>query len=69
MPATSAVSERSASALHQVKTYLRTTMSQARLNNLMLIHIQTDKLCLEHCLNEFVTGNEHRLTVFGKYTL
>jgi len=72
MPATNAVSERSASALRRVKTYLRTTMSQARLNNLMLLHIhkeETDKLCLERCLNQFVVCNEHRLTIFGKYTL
>ena len=33
MPATNAVSEWSALALRRVKTYLRTTMSQARLNN------------------------------------
>ena len=72
MPATNAVSERSASALRRVKTYLRTTMSQARLNNLMLLHIhegETDKLCLERCLNQFVVCNEHRLTIFGKYAL
>ena len=44
MPATNAVSERSASALRQVKTYLRTTMSQAHLNNLMLLHIHKVEL-------------------------
>ena len=50
MPSTIAVSERSASALSRVERYLRTPMSQARLNNLslatMYIHNEeTDKLC------------------------
>ena len=70
MPATNAVSERSASALRRVKTYLRTTMSQARLNSLMTLHIhkeKTDNLLLETCLNDFVAGNEHRLTLFGTF--
>ena len=34
LPATNAVSERCASALRRVKTYLRTTMSQTKLNNI-----------------------------------
>ena len=70
MPATNAVSERSASALRQVKTYLRTTSTQKRLNNLMTLHIHknyTDALSLEFCVNDFVTGNEHRLTLFGLF--
>ena len=33
LPATNAVSERSASSLRRIKTYLRSTMSQQRLNN------------------------------------
>ena len=39
MPATNAVSERSASAMRRIKTYLRSTMSQQRLNNIMVLHI------------------------------
>ena len=64
VPATNAVSERSASALRRVKSYLRSTMSQSRLNNLMLLHVhkdRTDKLDLKACSNEFVTGNDHRM--------
>ena len=71
MPVTNAVSERSASALCRVKMPLRKIMSQAHLNNLMLLHIhkeETDKLHLKQCLNTFVVNNEHRLAVFGKYT-
>ena len=39
MPATNAISERSFSTLRRVKTYLRSTMKQDRLNHLMLLHI------------------------------
>ena len=39
IPATNAVSERSASALRRVKTYLRSTMTQVRLNNLLILHV------------------------------
>ena len=38
MPATNAESERSFSAVRQIKTYLRSTMSQQQLNHLMLLH-------------------------------
>ena len=70
MPCTNAVSERSTSALHRIKTYLRTTMGQSRLNHLMILHIhkeRTDELSLEGCLNEFVAGSEHRLSLFGQF--
>lgn len=40
MPATNSTSERSFSALRHVKTYLRNTMSQRRLNDLMILHVQ-----------------------------
>ena len=39
IPATNASSERTFSALRRIKTYLRTTMTQARLNHLMILHI------------------------------
>ena len=39
---TTASAERSFSSLRRVKTYLRSTMSQERLNNLSLIHIERD---------------------------
>uniref|UniRef100_H3ANI8 DUF4371 domain-containing protein n=1 Tax=Latimeria chalumnae TaxID=7897 RepID=H3ANI8_LATCH len=50
-------------ALRLIKNYLRTTMSQARLNHLMLLHIHknvTDSLNLLEVANEFVEGSEHR---------
>ena len=63
MPATNASSERSFSALRRIKTYLRTTMTQQRLNNLMLLHVnkeKTDALDLLRVGRDFVTGREGR---------
>ena len=42
MPATNAISERSFSAMHQIKTYLRSTMTQVRLNSVMVLHIHKE---------------------------
>ena len=39
MPSTNAISERSASAVCRMKTYLCTTMTQQRMNNIMIPHI------------------------------
>ena len=70
MPATNASSERSFSALRKIKTYLRTTMTQQHLNNLMLLHVNKEKI---HALDllqvgrEFVTGREGRLRTFGNF--
>ena len=44
IPATNAVSERSASVLRRVKTYLRSTMLQLRLNNLLILHTHKDRI-------------------------
>ena len=69
-PATNAVSERSISGLRRIKNYLRSTMSQQRLNNLMVLHVykeRTNELCLKSCLNKFVIGSEHRTTTIGHF--
>ena len=68
LPATNATSERSFSALRRVKNYLRSTMTQERLNNLMVLHVHKeslDRLELERVAHEFVSGREGRLRVFG----
>ena len=70
IPATNAVSEQSASAVRRTKTYLRSTMGQARLNHAMLLTIhreQTDKLNIVEIANQFV-NNENRLRNFGRFT-
>ena len=71
MPATNAVSERSFSALRRVKNYLRSSMTQERLNHLLLLHTHkqlTDSIDLIAVANEFVALSEHRLSLFGKFS-
>ena len=70
MPATNACSERTFSALRRLKTHLRATISQQRLNNFMMLHIhkdETDSLNLAVVGNEFVSLREPRLRMFGKF--
>ena len=68
LPSTNAVSERTFSAMRRLKTYLRTTMKQDRLNHLLLLHVhkdRTDGLPCTAMAKSFVGDSEHRLTVFG----
>ena len=70
MPATNAISERSFSALRRVKTWLRSTMNQTRLNWCMVLHIHnddTDKLNIVDVANEFVSRNSTRSHIFGRF--
>ena len=70
MPASNATSERSFSALRRVKSYLRATMAQSRLNHLMVLHVhkeRTANLNLISVANDFISGSEHRLTLFGSF--
>ena len=66
MPATNALSERSFSQLQRIKTYLRTTMSQERLNHLNAYQEELDSVNLVDVAKEFIC-NEHRERVFGRY--
>ena len=71
MPATNAISERSFSALRRVKNYLRSSMTQERLNHLLLLHAHkqlTDLIDLIAVANDFVSLSEHRLSLFGKFS-
>ena len=67
-PATNATSERAFSALRRLKTYLRSTMTQQRLNSCAVLHVhkeQCDQLELREVANDLVGSNEHRYHVFG----
>ena len=69
-PATNAVSERSASQLRRVKTWLRTKMSQERLNYLMLLSTnkeRTDELDLIKVAHVFCEGNRDQFSSFGLF--
>ena len=63
------VGESPSYAAHQ-HPYLCSIMTQARFNHLMILHCHkesTDSLQLDTCLQEFVSGSEHRASVFGKF--
>ena len=65
MPATSATSERSFSSLRHIKTYLRTSMKQERLNHLMMIYVHKDKkIDFTESMKEFVLSKDNRLGIF-----
>ena len=69
-PASNAVSERSFSAMHRIKTYLRSTMLQERLNAVMLLHMHqelTDSLDLKSIANEFHVRSDYRKAKLRKF--
>ena len=68
MPATNSSSERSFSLLKLIKTNLRSTMGQTRLNHLMILSIYKDKLDelnLTIPAKLFIDKNESRRSIFG----
>ncbi len=70
LPATNAASERSFSTMKRIKTYLRSTIKQDRLNHLMILNIYkelTKKLDLVKVANEFISGSEHRKKIFESF--
>ena len=67
MPATNSTTERNFSKLKLLKTYLRNSMTQKRLNHLMICAIyqeHLDDLDLEELAKEFVLRNSKRENVF-----
>ena len=72
LPATNTISERAFSALKRVKTYMRSTMTGTRLNQLMKLHIhseRTDSINLADIPNEFCSRNEKRLFKLGTFSI
>lgn len=70
IPITSATSERSFSALRRLVTYLRSSMSEKRLNNCLLLHVHkeiTDSLNLTLIAKEFIEINDERRKYFGHF--
>ena len=70
IPVTTATAERTFSTLCRLKTFLHSTMSQPRLNHVMLLHAhkeRTDLLDLEQIARDFVSVNERRVNFFGKF--
>lgn len=70
VPATSATAERSFSALRRVKTYLRSTIGQSRLNSVLVLHCHQDRvddLNIVEIAQEFVCANDSRSRTFGNF--
>ncbi|KYN50578.1 hypothetical protein ALC57_08606, partial [Trachymyrmex cornetzi] len=68
IPGSSCSNERSFSALRRLKTYLRATMLQKRLNNIAILNIYRDiaqNLDLELLMNDFIIKNKMRTATFA----
>ena len=67
-PASSATAERSFSSLRRLKTYLRSTCGQLRLNNLAICHVHkdlVDEVNVNELMQEFILYRDTRGVVFG----
>ena len=70
IPITSATSERTFSALRRLLTYLRSTMTEKRLNNCLLLHVHksyTDALDLTLIAKEFIHMQDEHVKYFGNF--
>ena len=70
IPITSATAERTFSVLKRLLNYLRSTMTEKRLNNYLLLHAHrdlTDKLNLVDIAKEFISVNTERQRHFGSF--
>ena len=68
-PASSATAERSFSSLRRLKTWLRTTMTQQRLNSCAVCNIHRtllDAVDINAICNELVLRNDFRQRLFGQ---
>ena len=71
VPITSATSERTFSALRRLLTYMRSSMTEKRLNNCLLLHIHkelTNSLDLISIAKEFIGRHDERKKYFGNFT-
>ena len=70
VPVTSATSERTFSVLKRLLVYLRSTMTEKRVNNCLLVHVHkdiVDELNLKEIAVEFVSVNDERRKHFSNY--
>ncbi|XP_044869697.1 zinc finger MYM-type protein 1-like [Mauremys mutica] len=68
IPTTTCTAERSFSCLRRLKNYLRTTMSQERLNHLTFLHVHknfTSELDIASLLDDFISRTKQRQKVFA----
>ena len=65
------VENKQGTLLKRVKTYLRSTTGDSRLNHLMMLYVhkdRTDALTLVDVANDFVGEKENRKQLFGKFS-
>lgn len=68
MPVTSATAERSFSALKRVKTYLRSTMVEDRLNGLSLMHVHPEiQIDFDEAINTFASDGNRKIHLLFPY--
>lgn len=70
IPASSAEAERSFSSLRRLKSYLRSTMKQERLNHCTILHVHqaaVDNLDVNEIAQDFVDKCETRRAAFGNF--
>jgi hypothetical protein len=71
VPVTSSTSERSFSALRQIKTYLRNTMGQEKMNYAVTCYVhsdRTDAVDLFEAAKKFASANDRRMKYFGTFS-
>ena len=70
IPLSTSTAERAFSTLRRLKNYLRSTMTQTRLNHAIILHThkdKTDQVNIKEVATEFVNANDRRKLFFGKY--
>jgi hypothetical protein len=68
LPVTSCTAERRFSSLRRLKTFLRSTVTQARLNHIAVLHCHCEQpIVLEEICNSFIQKNEMRHTTFAMF--
>ena len=70
IPVTTATAERTFSTLRRLKNYLRTTMTEKRLNHLIIVHShkqRTDDIDILTVAREFSQRNDRRSEFFGTF--
>ena len=68
LPCSTESAERTFSQLRRVKSYLRSSMKQERLNNLMVLRAykeQLDTMPAKEILREFILANKQRMQTFA----
>ena len=70
IPITSATAERTFSTIRRLKSYLHSTMSQRRLNHLIILHTYkhlTEQIDLQAIAVDFINRNNRRINYFGHF--